>query len=375
MSVLQNHGEEAKPRAWGPRGTAAATFAARMSFKNVSLAYGGLEAVNDVSFELKPGEIICLLGPSGCGKTSLLRVAAGVERPQAGQVLLDGQVVASVEAFVPPEKRNVGLMFQDYALFPHLTIIQNVAFGLQNLDRKEMLAEARIALKRVGLEDFENSYPHGLSGGEQQRVALARALVPRPAVVLMDEPFSGLDQRLRDSVRHETLILLKETRASSMLVTHDPVEAMGMADRILLMRRGRLVQAGTPDQLYRRPVDPEAARFFCDFNEIHGKVERGSVITPLGNFPAQGIADGRTALVMIRPQGIRRAREGDKSARDGQVRDARFLGDYYELAIQFHGLDKPVQSHIPIGEPVLEGNVLPFTIDREHVLVFDTEPA
>ncbi|NNE21154.1 MAG: ABC transporter ATP-binding protein [Rhizobiales bacterium] len=375
MSVLQNHSQEAKPREWGPRGTAAATFAARMSFRHVSLAYGGLEAVSDVSFELRPGEIVCLLGPSGCGKTTLLRIAAGVERPQSGEVLLDGQVVASADVFVPPEKRNVGLMFQDYALFPHLSIIENVAFGLQNMARSEVMDEARIALKRVGLQDYEASYPHGLSGGEQQRVALARALVPRPGVMLMDEPFSGLDQRLRDSVRHETLILLKETRASSMLVTHDPVEAMGMADRILLMRRGRLVQAGTPDELYRHPVDPEAARFFCDFNEIPGKVEKGTVSTPMGDFPAGGIADGSDVVVMIRPQGIRRARSGDKTSREGQVLDARFLGDYHELTIQFHGLDQSILSRMPLGEPVSQGDVLAFTIDSEHVLVFDSNVA
>ncbi len=375
MSELHDDDNVGQAREWGPRGTAAATFAARLSFENVSLHYGGLEAVSDVSFELQPGEIVCLLGPSGCGKTTLLRIAAGVEKPQGGRVLLDGHVVASTDVFVPPEKRNVGLMFQDYALFPHLSIIQNVAFGLQNLAKSEMLAEARIALKRVGLQDFENSYPHALSGGEQQRVALARALVPRPAVVLMDEPFSGLDQRLRDSVRHETLILLKETRASSMLVTHDPVEAMGMADRILLMRRGRLVQSGTPDELYRRPVDPEAARFFCDFNELSGRVKSGEVATALGRFAAPGIAEGQDALVMLRPQGIRRARDGDRSTREAQVLDVRFLGDHLELTLQFSDLERPILSRIPIGAAIAEGDVLAFTIDKDHALVFASKSA
>ena len=375
MSVMYDEDNNPQPREWGPRGTAAATFAAKLAFENVSLAFGGLEAVNDVSFELKPGEIICLLGPSGCGKTTLLRIAAGVERPQSGQVLLDGQVVASPDTFVPPEKRNVGLMFQDYALFPHLTIIENVAFGLQNLAKSEMLAEARNALKRVGLQDFETNYPHALSGGEQQRVALARALVPRPAVVLMDEPFSGLDQRLRDSVRHETLILLKETRASSVLVTHDPIEAMGMADRILLMRHGRLVQTGTPDDLYRRPADPEVARFFCDFNELPGKVVSATVKSALGSFSADGFSEDDEVLVMVRPQGVRRARSGDKNARKGQVLDARFLGDFHELSIQFQGLERPVLSRIPLGHPINAGDVLPFTIDKDHVLVFASSRA
>jgi iron(III) transport system ATP-binding protein len=346
-----------------------------MSFEHVSLAFGGMEAVNDVSFELQPGEIVCLLGPSGCGKTTLLRIAAGVERPQSGRVLLDGQLVAGNGTFVPPERRNVGLMFQDYALFPHLSIIDNVAFGLQNMDRAARLNEARNALKRVGMAAFEDNFPHSLSGGEQQRVALARALVPRPAVVLMDEPFSGLDQRLRDNVRHETLILLKETRASAMLVTHDPVEAMGMADRILLMRRGRLVQAGTPDELYRHPADPEAARFFCDFNEVRGQVKGGKVLTALGEFDASGLADGADALVMIRPQGIRRVRQGDKNRWQGQVLDARFLGDFHDLSIQLQGMEQSLQVRVAAGEPVRKGDVLAFTIDNEHVLVFDSKPS
>ncbi len=371
MATGEDRDTKADVPGWGPRGTAAATFAARLSFEHVTKTFGTYEAVNDVSFELLPGEIVCLLGPSGCGKSTLLRIAAGVERPQAGRVLLDGEVVAGPGVFVPPEKRNVGLMFQDYALFPHLTIIENVAFGLQNLGRTEMLAEARNALKRVGLEKYEANYPHALSGGEQQRVALARALVPRPAVVLMDEPFTGLDQRLRDSVRHETLILLKETRASSMLVTHDPVEAMGMADRILLMRRGQLVQSGAADDLYRHPVDPEAARFFCDFNELSGTVSAGRVTTGLGDVAAPGLKDGARVLVMIRPQGIRRARKNDGGAREAQVVDARFFGDFYDLSVKFQELDEPMLSRVTLGEPISVGAVLAFTIDDDHVLVFE----
>ena len=210
MTVHAKPTGRTRTQKWGPRGTAAATFAARLSFEHVSLSYGALEAVHDVSFELLPGEIVCLLGPSGCGKTSLLRVAAGIERPTSGRLLLDGEEIAGPKRFAPPERRNIGLMFQDYALFPHLTILENVAFGLKSLQREVALKEARLALRRVGLSEYEQSYPYALSGGEQQRVALARAIVPRPAVMLMDEPFSGLDQRLRDLVRQETLALLKE---------------------------------------------------------------------------------------------------------------------------------------------------------------------
>jgi iron(III) transport system ATP-binding protein len=356
-------------RGWGLRGTAAATFGARLTFENVSLFFGGIEAVREVSFDLEPGEIVCLLGPSGCGKSTLLRLAAGVERPQSGRVLLDGFEVAGPKAFVPPEKRNVGLMFQDFALFPHLTIIANVAFGLRALDRGTARSEARSALRRVGLEQYESSYPHELSGGEQQRVALARAMVPRPTVMLMDEPFSGLDQRLRESVRQETLAILRETRASSMLVTHDPVEAMGMADRILLMRQGQLIQQGAPELLYHRPVDADAARFFCDFNEIAGRVVDGCALSPLGSFPVRDLKPGTPALILIRPQGIRPA-PGLPEGPLGYVTHSRFLGDASELLVHFDGLEEPLSVRVAERNAPRPGDSVHFAVDPDHVLIF-----
>jgi iron(III) transport system ATP-binding protein len=357
------------PRGWGLRGTAAATIGARLSFEDVSLFFGDIEAVRDVSFDLEPGEIVCLLGPSGCGKSTLLRLAAGVERPQSGRVLLDGFEVAGPRVFVPPEKRNVGLMFQDFALFPHLTILANVSFGLRALERSAARAEARSALRRVGLEQYEASYPHELSGGEQQRVALARAMVPRPTVMLMDEPFSGLDQRLRESVRQETLAILRETRASSMLVTHDPVEAMGMADRILLMRQGRLIQQGAPEALYHRPVDADAARFFCDFNEVAGRVVDGVALSPLGGFPAPNIEPGQPALIMIRPQGIQPA-PGLPEGPLGHVTRARFLGDASELLVYFDGLEEPLAVRVAERNAPRPGDSMHFAVDPDDVLVF-----
>ena len=197
----------------------------------------------------------------------------GSNGPISGRLLFDGKEMAGPNSFVPPEKRNIGLMFQDFALFPHLSILDNVAFGLEEPAAQRGRAQCPpcAGAGRAG-GIMRPSIRIILSGGEQQRVALARAVVPRPQVMLMDEPFSGLDQRLRESVRAETLTLLRETRASCLLVTHDPVEAMGLADRIFLMRQGRLVQAGTPEELYRQPVDAAAARFFSDANEIRGAV-------------------------------------------------------------------------------------------------------
>ena len=362
--------DQLESRRWGTRGTAGATFAGQLSFENVSRRFGRTAAVQDVSFTLRPGEIACLLGPSGCGKTTLLRIAAGIDKPDSGRLLFDGQEMAGPSRFVPPEKRNIGLMFQDFALFPHLSIIDNVAFGLNSLPNAEARSIALHALERVGLAHYAVSYPHSLSGGEQQRVALARALVPRPQVLLMDEPFSGLDQRLRESVRAETLTLLRETRASCLLVTHDPVEAMGLADRIFLMRQGRLVQAGTPEDLYRRPADAAAARFFSDTDELRGEIRNGKVITPLGTFASPGSVKGPGALVLIRPQGIRRA-DGEEGVQ-GLVTEARFQGDDVKCSILFKGLEEPLTALLDSRTAPQRGETALFRIDPDHVFVFES---
>jgi iron(III) transport system ATP-binding protein len=370
MTASEDSLKDSRATRWGQRGTAGATFAGLLAFEQVSRRFGKSEAVNDVSLELAPGEIACLLGPSGCGKTTLLRIAAGIERPSSGRVLFDGEEVAGPNRFVPPEKRNIGLMFQDFALFPHLTILDNVAFGLKNLPKADARTIARHALERVGLEAFAASYPHHLSGGEQQRVALARAVVPRPQVMLMDEPFSGLDQRLRESVRAETLTLLRETRASCLLVTHDPIEAMGLADRIFLMRRGRLIQAGTPEELYRQPADADAARFFADANEMTGRLNGRMVETPIGSFAAPAGLQGRDALVLVRPQGLGIARAGEGV--EGYVMESRFQGDDVRCTVLFKGIEEPLTAHIDSLEAPQRGQTACFSIDNQHVFIFES---
>src|SRR6185295_17992539 len=228
-----------------------ATIAARLTYQGVTHRYGATLAVADFSLDIAPGEIVSLVGPSGCGKTTLLRLAAGVERPSAGAILINEREVAG-GSFEPPERRGVGLMFQDFALFPHLSNLANVMFGLKSLPHVDAEREARLALDRVGLGSHAHLYPHMLSGGEQQRVALARAVAPRPSVLLMDEPFSGLDRRLRDQVRDDTLNVLRDSHVTGVIVTHDPEEALRMADRVALMREGRLVQVDTPEGIYLR---------------------------------------------------------------------------------------------------------------------------
>ncbi|MEM8839106.1 MAG: ABC transporter ATP-binding protein [Pseudomonadota bacterium] len=288
----------------GTVGTAGTAFAGSLRFTDVSRRFGDHWALQGLSLDVKPGETMCLLGESGCGKTTALRIAAGIERQTEGTVELNGVEIAGQRRFMPPEKRNMSLVFQDYALFPHMTILQNVMFGLTALRKSDAEVVARRTLARMRMDHYAASYPHMLSGGQQQRVALARAIAPRPQVLLLDEPFSGLDSVLRHTVREETMAVLRETRATSIIVTHDPEEALYMADRIALMRNGRIEQIGTPQELYLRPVSGFAAGFFGGLNVFPGTVKKGNVATPLGTFAAPGFGPGAEVVVMVRVEGV-----------------------------------------------------------------------
>lgn len=358
----------ANGRSRSGRGKAAVTFAARLTVDRVSRRYDQNLALDDVSLEVEPGTILCLLGPSGCGKTTLLRIIAGVEAPSGGAVLIDGEEVAGPNRFVPPEKRGVGLMFQDFALFPHLTILDNVAFGLRSLTKPQARAEAQAALERVGLGQYGHDYPHILSGGQQQRVALARAIAPRPGVVLMDEPFSGLDAQLRESMREETLAIVRESRATCIVVTHDPEEAMRMGDVIALMRGGRVVQTGPAPELYRAPKDIFAARTFSDLNELPARVESGRAVTALGSFAASGFADGTEVIVCVRQGGIRLVKPAEGTL--GRVLDTRFLGDVGLLEIAVDGLDGPILARVREADMPARGDEIGVSVDESAVLVF-----
>jgi iron(III) transport system ATP-binding protein len=338
-----------------------------LAFHDLVHDYGAVRSVDGVSFSVEPGQVVALLGESGCGKTTLLRLAAGVERPSSGTVTLDGRVVSGDGRHVPPEKRGVGLMFQDFALFPHMTVRANVAFGLRALPRAEALRVAEAGLERVGLLGHATSYPGELSGGQQQRVALARAIAPRPGVLLMDEPFSGLDKRLRDAVREETLAVLRETRATALVVTHDPEEAMRMADHIVLMRRGRVVQQGRPEALYHAPQGLFVARFFSDLNEVEGKVRSGRILTPAGDAPAPGLADG-PAILAIRPQGVRIGAPGEGV--EGRIVSRRFLGEIEHVEIAIGGMDAPLRARARREECAPVGADVGVMLAASETLVF-----
>jgi iron(III) transport system ATP-binding protein len=360
-----------------------------LALDRVTHHYGRLRAVDAVSLTIRPGEVVCLLGPSGCGKSTVLRIAAGLEELQQGRVLMDGRVVADGAGALPPEQRGVGLVFQDYALFPHLTVLDNVGFGLHHLPAEERRRRALDALTQVGMAASAAAFPHTLSGGQQQRVALARALAPGPKVMLLDEPFSGLDARLRDQVRDDTLHVLKSSGTATLMVTHDPEEAMFMADRIAVMRDGAIVQEGTPAELYFHPVSAFVAAFFSQVNRIQSTVAGGAAATPFGPVPAPGLAEGSPVEVLIRPEALRLAAldQGEGltpagqgaggEAAVGKVIAARLLGRtslIHLCAGDFQGDHLHLHARMPGRFLPAEDALVNVTLDRAQAFVFPLEP-
>lgn len=309
-----------------------------LSLEQVTKSYPAqaLPAVDHLSLELAKGEILALLGPSGCGKTTTLRLIAGFERPDAGVVEIGGKIIANGRMSVPPEQRGVGVVFQEYTLFPHLTVDENVLFGLRHLTAKERLQRLREMLDMVGLCPFARRYPHELSGGQQQRVALARALAPRPAVLLLDEPFSNLDADLRTQMLHEVYVILRNLETTAVFVTHDHEEAFMVADRVGVLNGGRLEQLGRPEEIYHRPGTRFVARFVGQANFLPGRVVKTGIETDLGTFPKPlGLTEGSTVEVMIRPHQL-------------EVRpDA--TGSGLVISHRFRGADALVVVQLPSG--------------------------
>lgn len=321
--------------------------------------FGAVSVVRGLDLSAKRGEIVALLGPSGCGKTTTLRLIAGFEELDGGTVETGGRVVATTERSEPPERRHVGMVFQDGALFPHLTVGKNVAFGLPRrlADREDRVADA---LRIVGLGGYEKRMPYELSGGQQQRVALARALAPAPDVILLDEPFSNLDAELRAAVRAEVRQILADARATAVLVTHDQEEALSLADRVAVMWDGRIVQDASPEELYHRPVNREIGVFVGDAQFIAGEGTGRRVMCELGDLPTHGSAHGKVD-VMLRPESLRLAHPADDQLANATVLTRSFFGHDQLMRIK---LDSGATLNARIGT---YGGIRPG--DRIHVSV------
>lgn len=314
----------------------------------------GVRCVLDaVSLELQPGRVTAILGPSGAGKSTLLRAIAGLEDCDAGTISVPGEILTDGRVLIRPEHRNIGMVFQDFSLFPHLSIIENVMFGLRAGPVALRKNRATEMLEQVQLGSRANDYPHMLSGGEQQRVALARALAPAPSIVLLDEAFSGLDKGLRAQLRAIALKAIAAQGAAALMVTHDAEEAMYMADTLALMIDGRIVQSGTPTELYLRPVSAAAAGLLGDVNSYDGLVKDGTFVTPFGEIDASEMAEG-PAQLLVRPEGV--VITADPSAAN-TVKETHTLGANQALTIETPTslrwtVRAPIELAIPAGQMV-----------------------
>lgn len=338
-----------------------------LGLESVTKRFGETTALDDVSLRVGRGELLAAVGPSGCGKSTLLRLIAGLTPGDAGRVVIDGREMAGPAAWVPPERRDVGVVFQDYALFPHLTVAGNVGFGLTG-SKAQRSARVAEVLEPTGLVDLAERYPHELSGGEAQRVALARSLAPRPAVVLLDEPFSNLDRNLRVRVREDTVGVLRATGATGLFVTHDQEEALAVGDRVAVLRRGRVQQLDRPSTVFHAPSSRFVATFIGEADFVHGRQDGGTAETRLGEVPVAGEAlrgaqGPREVDVMVRPHEVGFTED---PAGEAVVASAEFRG-----AATAYGLDLGdayVRSLRPHTQPVAIGTRVRPVLDPGHPL-------
>ncbi len=334
--------------------------------------FGEREVLSGISLAVKPGQITCLLGQSGCGKSTLLRLIAGVDRPDGGRILMAGQEIAGPTRFVEPEHRKIGFMFQDYALFPHLSVDDNLGFGLRHLARAERAARVDEIAKRIGIEHLRSRFPHSLSGGEQQRVALARALAPRPAIILMDEPFSNLDQSLREKVRRDTVETLRQLGATAIIVTHDPQEALAVGDLIVLMCDGQIEQTGSPFEIYDNPRSAYAAEFMGPCNRLTGIWSGGALETAIGRFPGKlDLPEGALALACIRPQALSLGPDGEGIS--ARILGKTFIGESEQIDVLVHPLGESLRMHSHIRIPMAIGERAGLRLNGAQVHLFALE--
>ena len=353
-----------------------------IEFKSLSHKYNSSHSLRDISFSMQQGEVVSLLGPSGCGKTTLLRLAAGLEVPHSGEIVMDDEIISKPGWARDPELRQMGMVFQSYALFPHLKVLDNVLFGLNDKGAKATRS-ALDMLAELNIEHLGDMYPHELSGGQQQRVALARALAPKPRLLLLDEPFSGLDSRLRERVRDQMLHTLREHQVSALMVTHDSEEAMFLSDKIIVMNHGTVEQQGRPIDLYARPKTGFVAGFFGEVNHIPGRVSGQDIETvfgPIGQLDSAAMmGEGAQADVVVRYEGISCHSDPASAPSDAPckayVMEARQLGHatLVHLSVPTGTSSLHLHARIPGLNHLEEGAALYLSIDPSQAFVFPSE--
>ncbi len=343
-----------------------------LKLSDVSLKFDGRPIIDRLSFEAQDGEIVCLVGPSGCGKTTTLRILAGLESPGVGKVFLKDRVVYGTGVNIPPEKRHVGLLFQDYALFPHLNVKRNIGFGINDKQNRETIIDEM--LETVSMEEYAEAMPHMLSGGQQQRIALARALATKPDVMLLDEPFSGLDTSLRLKLRANTYGILKRNGITTIMVTHDPDEAMFMADIIVLMNEGKIVQVGSPEEIYSKPETEFCAEFFGEVCSFNGIVMNGRIETQIGSFEAIDQKNGQQVRMLVRPESLRVLPVHETNKTDNflfELASIHFIGEKKLITlIQANGEQNnvPVIVRINLNDNIQTGSQVKLIAEQKDIL-------
>ena len=339
---------------------------------NLSHTIGNKEILRNINFTLSKDSISCILGPSGSGKTSLLKLIAGLERVQNGSIKINGKEVSSKSKHLPTEKRNIGFLFQDYALFPHLTVRQNLEYPVNYKTSPHTIEDI---IKLIKLPNSLNKYPHELSGGEQQRVALARSIISNPDILLLDEPFSSLDLNLREDVRDDTLHLLQKSNVSVIIVTHDPFEAMFISNQINIMdTTGRIVQSGSPAELYNNPANSYVAEFFGETNRFEGVVKNGQIITPVGKISAPKELENKNVKIHIRPRGIRLNKQPTPvNGIKGTVMASKLMGSFSFIHLSVLDKDNEIvhiHSHMPADFNPKQSSAVEIEIDEKQTFIF-----
>ncbi len=347
-----------------------------LDVQNINHNFGTNQIIKNFSFSVLSGEVICLLGPSGSGKSTILRLIAGLEKLQRGKILLNNHLLSEDRnELVPPEKRKIGFVFQDLALFPHLNVKDNIMYGMNYKSKHEKIENCDKLLIKIGIENLKNKYPHELSGGEQQRVALARALAPNPILMLLDEPFSDLDTRLRDKVRDETISILKSNGTSILLVTHDPFEAMLVADKIIIIDKPHLIQQSTPRDLYFNPSNKFVANFFGDINIFNGQVDGDNILFLLGIFNKKNDFVNKNVEVIVRNEAIIIHKNSDKAKYhiEGKIFSVKNVGvfQYIELTVENHS--EKITARLNNNSQFEIGSTVWIGFDPEFTYVFKIE--